>query len=751
MRDIINNIDEDILTYAKKWFWHMDQVWATNLIIWTQLHGIHSIDQLKKRGFLNDAITFAAEGDRLSSWVKRFSQTATLTKVKYSELNSLVGYLTSDLVPTDWKEKVDALAHGGNPHGLVGEDWEYVFKASNQDIKIPSSHYIKPSFIDFFSYLQSGQWITGGSSSIGNVEWEVADEHGSFRARKNMLQYLYSTEELYSMCIEWDGITHNRGFIKDELAKRRLAVSSSLQSYLLDAYFLRLYGHPYKGWKYVTLDESSGTAHNRTAEISTKLSQGCYALPFDFKQFDHQATTDEIIWMIESNLAEVAVPPGNQDEWDAISLLILKGYKNATISMFIDNKKYTDNVTGGLPSGVRMTSLIGNQWNAIVTNIVIDRAVQMSQAEIPLVGVRGDDVYIVHQSPIFLAIVRDVYKAVNAIGHDAKFGICHSICEFLRNEISPDGSLGWSNRSIPSLTQRKPWNPQPWGVSHQVRTTADNIRTLERRIFGECNFLHQSNKVKWSKYFKQSYKWLELPTRLGGFGVYPDKGWRPGRKLSLPIAKSVTFKGLKPNPPRWVSMTTQQNEKYSSIQMNRLLAMDDIAYASKHTNAGQLEYMRTFKTVWTVQKVFHDHAYGVHTPQPRSTVRWEASYSPRLEFNHGISFLEVLSTANSVAQAMDTTVGSIMAKLFPRTWYIIQRYERTGWHRSDAINLAIGVYPTSTLFKIHPILTVFVANACKLSMEGIYKRTDVNKALYAYTESAEKQMVEQGALRTYAY
>lgn len=733
------------------WLHHTDQIWATNILIWTQIHGVPSFMELKRFGFFNSLETFLDQSSILSAWVKRFGVQEDTNKQKYAELNSLSGYMTSDLVDTDWLAELKSLAHGGKPHGLIGSDWKRDFITSNQHIKLPAIHDRRPKFISFQDYVESGQWLTAGSSSIGIVHWEAGEENGTFRARKNMLKYLFTAKELIDLVLSWDGVSRNKAFTKDELGKRRLAVASNIEGYLCESYFLALYGHPYKNWKYVTLDETPGQSHNRTSDISNHLKNGAYALPFDFKNFDHQPSQWEISYMVQSNLDEISVPCGHRLQWDIIKQKILKSYAHGQITMKIGNGTATETITGGLPSGVRMTSLIGNQWNAIVTNLVLTYTQEITDSVPLAVGVRGDDTYIVHESPIYLAIVREVYKSVNAIGIDAKFGICHGVCEFLRNEISPTGQRGWTNRSIPSVTQRKPWNPAPWGISNQVTTTKDNIATIERRSCIPATFLHQANKTKWSKYFKQTYKWLELPIREGGLGVYPDNGWRPGRKLSLTKSKSVVFQNIIPSQPSWITLDDDSARCYSNIQMNSLLATDDIAHVSKYTNLGLLAEVRRFKTTWSKTSLDGLWLDGIITPQPLSHVYWKRYSRSTDETWEGHTFMEVVASASAVARALDTTVKELIAPRFPRTWERIKQLEKDGWHRTDAINIVTGNFPTASTFHIHPSLTLFISNAVGRHMRNKKGRIKIARTLYAYTWSGERQMIEQHALRTYAY
>lgn len=749
-RDLLPYLSPSTLAISK-WMGHMDQVWATNTLIWTEIHGAEEFLFLKRNGVFNSISHFIETSSSISSYIKRFSAENAGVKQMYAELNSLSGFLTNDILETDWKAELSALAHGGNSHGLIGSDWKADFLKSNSKIKLPSAHDTKPDYISFYDYIDSGEWLTAGSSSIGRVDWEADKTKGHFKARKNMLHYVYTSQELFDMVMDWDAISRNKAFVKDEVGKRRLAVSSNIEGYLAESYFLRLYGHPYKNWKYVTLDESQGQAHNRTAKICNLLKGGAWSLPFDFKSFDHQPTAWEIQAMVDSNLSEVSVPDGAAHEWAKIAGKIRHSYRHSEISMTIDQKHYKEKVTGGLPSGVRMTSLIGNQWNAVITNIVLSYAAEITGHEPADAGARGDDIYIVDYSPIYLAIVRECYKAVNAIGMDAKFGICDGVCEFLRNEISKTGQRGWANRSIPSITQRKPWNPSPWGVSTQVTTTRENIATLERRLLLSTNFLHHANKVKWSKYFKQSYKWLELPTREGGLGVYPDSGWRPGCKISLAIAKSVKFTNLIPTSPKWVKLNDEQANEFTQIKMNKLLATDDIVDVSKYTNQGVLNRVRRIKTIWTRIDVERLWLPGMITPQALSTSRWKTATHRVDERWENFTFMEVMQDAQNVAKILDISMSDLLKTKFPKTWEKVKGLEASGWHRTDAINIVNGSWPSSTIFRISPLVNIFIQNAISKQMQYVKGRLAIARRTYAYTWSGEQQMIEEGILRTYGY
>lgn len=741
---------------ALNWIKHLDPIIITNVAIWIELHGVELFTILLDHGLFNDTETLMDRGSALSSYVKRFTNDPDNLKQPLAEINVLTGFLNSDIVPTDWVEKMEELAHGGEPHGVDQDRWLEVFSDSLNEV---SAGYgpIQPKFMTLYDYIDSGKWITGGSSSIGEVHWEYDDKQGGFKARKNMVLLLYTTDELYSMVMNWDGVTVSKAFIKAEIAKRRLAVASNFEAYITDSYLMYLYGHNWKNWKYITLDETPREAQLRTAEVSKLLGKNCFALPFDYDSFDHQATTAELIVIVEKLIDSVQVPLEYRDTWAQIKRLILSGYSRGVMKIYTPKGEIAETkVTGGLPSGVRLTSLIGNVWNATVTNIVVGLATHFTGLQPGAVGVRGDDTYVVSNSPAYLGLVRRLYQAVNARGKDTKFGISMGICEFLRNEISVDGQRGWSNRSIVSVTQRKPWSSAPWGVDQNVTVTRLAIDTLSRRVKKDVNFLHRANKSKWSRFYRQSSNWLHTPRRLGGLGIYEDNGWRPSGRLPTTIADRVRYRNIIPTCPVWAEMSGEQQLDFSHLEMSRRLTTDDIPKASIMRKDEFVDAVRKTRVTWRRELPIKTARVFCLCPSPTEPAAWPPVFRvPREVVVTGsgreVSFEEALSTASNVARAKRVTVRSLLEPLYPATWAEILSWERKGWHRTDAINMVLGKTPTELVFPLAPQDAVFVQGTVRSVASAWTGRTHIARMLYAYTRGAVASLTDQGIMTISAY
>lgn len=754
--DIKNFISKDTAR-AVCWLKHLDPIAITNIACWVEINGYGLFQILLEGGLFNDIKSLMEVGSDLSSYVKRFTYDEDNLKQALSEINVLTGFLNVDVIPVDWVTKMMELAHGGEPHGVDQAAWLNIFKSSLDEV----SRGYGPDRVKFMpldEYISSGKWITGGSCTIGKVHWEFEGKGGKFRARKNMVQLLFDKDELYHIVMNWNGITESEAFIKNEIAKRRLAVASNFEAYITDSYMLYLYGHSWKNWKYVTLDETPRESQLRTAHISHLLANKSYALPFDYDSFDHQAQTPELMIIVRKFVDAIDVPPSYRETWTKIKRLILSGYERGVMRIRKpDGEIVETKVTGGLPSGVRLTSLIGNVWNATVTNLVVGLATTLTGGKEPqAVGVRGDDTYVLSDSPTYLGLVRRLYQAVNARGKDTKFGIATGVCEFLRNEISPTGQRGWANRTITSVTQRKPWTSAPWEVDQQVTITRCAIDTLSRRVGRELTFLHRANKTKWSRFYRQSTNWLHLPRRMGGIGLYEDRGMRPSGKLPLAVVDRVHYSNVIPTAPPWAVMSGEEQLAYSQLEMTRRLSTDDIPKASLAKKNELIDAVRKTKITWSKVTPTPILPIEARCPQATKPAQWPAKFrAPRevLELgpNVQVSFEEALSSASSVARAKNTTVRKVLQPLFPATWNIISQWEARGWHRTDAINMALGKTPTELTFPLHPELSTFVEEAIRRRCGRWVGRRYIASRLYGYTRGAVQSIIEKGGLYVYAY
>nr|UHS72471.1 MAG: putative RNA-dependent RNA polymerase [Totiviridae sp.] len=744
MDDIAKLCSEDILNEMMH-YTHLDYIFVSNIMLYTIIHGVKTTQQLRSFGIFNSFDTFIDLAGEISSYFKRCPWCIDDTKQRLCELASLTGYLQNDTEKWNTKDELAGLADGGEEHGLVGTDWLSTYKeafVSMQHGKYPN---VYPTFTTFEEYVKSNKWLTSGSCSIGEVTWHYDQEEGKFKAHKNMIHDIYTDEELWDIVSKWDGVLHSRAFIKDEVGKRRLAVASNIEAYLHESYILYLYGHNFKNWDGITLDESPQEQHRRNSKAINLLKRGAYALPFDFKRFDHQPQTKEIQITMSNIADQIPIPSKYLEDWRKIVNKVIQSYDNSEISMQIGNENVKHIVEGGLPSGVRSTSLTGNGWNGAITKIAIDTAEKVLQVLTVLQKmIKGDDTGLFVNTVSEAYLIRMCYAAINAVGSDAKFGISQNICEFLRNEISTTGVRGWSNRTIPTLTQRKPWNSEPWSPNAMISTLSQNTYLLERRLDIELPIIHNICKQKWSRYMGQSTRWLDLPKRLGGFGLYPWLGFVPDGKLPLISRPLIHVDNLKPRSIiEWTSLNEAQQHMVHKVNFSSKIATGDIVGPQKYFSKDFVTSFRKRKYGWIKEEVLFEvdkTTYPgvdeeIHWPKNQSkTIRSRGGKLPQLQV-----FLREYTLLKNT-QRYDKSIEirplkDYLREYFPSSYGRLVNLESKGWHRTDAINIILGDMPTEPIKQLHPLLSAFVKNTIADKFNGWKGRRTIAKHLYAWTQA----------------
>lgn len=747
LKDIAHECEDTV-----RWLTHLDLITATNLCVWAKIWGNDVFMKVKSTGMFNSIASLIEMGGEVSSYVKRFPADDG-SKQMFAEISTLTGYLQNDIHEVSWQEELKALAHGGAPHGLIGENIIDTFKRNLSSWCPMRSR--KP-FITMRDYIDSGRWITSGSSSIGKVEWRQDEKHGHFKARKNMVQFLYTTDELLDLVNKWNGKLKSRAFTKDELSKRRLAVACNIESYLCEAWTLEIMGHFYKAWDFLTLDESPVQQHTRTIKVASQLRGGDWALPFDFKAFDHQPTTNEIETLLSHNLGGVSLPVENRAEWIKYVSKIKSSYRHNTITLSKDGQTHKEMMSGGLPSGVRFTSLVGNQWNMMMTLRAREIVNSISGQENKFtIGIKGDDTYIISDRASVLYLYRLAYESINAVGIDAKFGITQGVCEFLRVEIGGTYARGWTNRSIPTITQRKPWASESADLTTAVTTVASCIHTLERRLLRDMEWLHNINRVKWSRFTKQSPRWLELPREYGGIGVYPWRGWKsnipwpqPATDKTWTITSDLVGKQLE-----WITLSESEQIKYSLVSMHDTISEDNIPGAQRNKLDNALADIRRTRVLWHKEDVSWQPKFWIKTwniPTDENSA-WPSPTQWFDDTSLAMSIIREYSVVRRIREDIPT-LGAVLADSVPGFYSRMKNAESLGWHRTNAIQIASGDIPTSYTGKLHPQLTVFVKASLELGGVRYWRgRNNILRRLYIGSRDISKEYCQSPGNSYYNY
>ncbi|ANH79339.1 RNA-dependent RNA polymerase [Golden shiner totivirus] len=728
----------------------------SNITIYLIIHGAKWFKYLKELGIFANYKTFSVLSRTLGSSTKFMNMKLDL-KQKFVELNCLLGYqqlpFEGDGVISkgfDYFAEIKSLATGGNPHGLIDYNWDLQFLTSLKEISKDNLHE-KRDYITFENYVKDGKWITAGSSSIGHVDWEFDSESGKFKARKNMLTNIYTRNEIWEIIKDWDGKIVSRAIIKGEMSKIRLAVASNIQMYIYESYLMYLSGHVYKDWFGITLDQSTNENLNENIKIRNLCKENKYILPFDYAAFDHQATTKEI-QLITDYYFKLGLKNVPEAEKKFVSNLITKtvnAYGNSEISGEYKKEKINLKITGGLPSGIRTTSLIGNIWNSVLTNLVKNLSIAvLGYNPILNVSLRGDDSLIICNKPQECYLIRVLYMSLNAIGHSNKFAILKSSGEFLRNYITKDSLVGWVNRSIPSITQRKPWNPQPWEENHQVITIKNNIDIIERRFGFNLDRLHLANKVSWSKITKLSTKYLELPKRLGGLGLYKFKGFITQTKLPKINKLGINFNeiNVEAKPLSWIDLTKDELIKLNKINLESKVVADDIPGFQGHYHRALMDKYKLLKPIWTKTNLDNAILNVDHKLIPTCINMTKIRKLRHREFFYNeTSIWQFLTEYSNVRKVKEMrSLRYYLENYFPQFYKEIKFWEKKGWHRTDAINIVLGDFVIEPTDKINSQLTDIVKLIVwNPKMKNTFGRVKIAKRLSNFTKHASNYLSQQ--------
>jgi len=428
----------------------------------------------------------------------------------------------------------------------------------------------------------------------------------------------------------------------------------------------------------------------------------------------------------------------------------------------INGEKKIFNIVGGLPSGVRVTSLVGNVWNSIMTRIARDKCEQiLGYDPVRQEVLRGDDSLIVCNTAAECYIFRLCYQSINAIGNNSKFGITQGEGEFLRTQITTDASIGWPVRAMPSLSQRKPWNPQPWDQNSEITTLVSNIHLLERRLGVKLDRIHHAAKMKWSKLVGQSYKWLELPKRRGGLGLYEWSGWVPDRRLPTSRKPLARVEGLgNPTTPGWMNLDESESKEYQQREFTAKMVADDIPGIQSSYSRIVIEAYKKLEVKWTSVKTPSIlRVINVDTPHclentlpfwPKT--RFKTFKPVDNSFPHIAEFLRQYTILKTMRGEKTTPLMQYLENVYPDFYIEAKSFEKSGWHRTDAFSLTLGDTPLEPISTINPTLSAFVKQAVfRQGLRYWRGRTNIADKLYVNTRLACEGIAKTRLHQLYRY
>nr|WAK77286.1 MAG: RNA-dependent RNA polymerase [Totiviridae sp.] len=534
-------------------------------------------------------------------------------RVSFYEVASLYGAMCPPVPGWDPVDKTRELAHGGaDAHGLIlGQFPDFDnrhFLAAIGDLACVPPH-STPDVRDFVRWLWDEEWARSGAASLGYVEYELDDEEGQkrgrFKARKNLILDVIPFDELVARALSYRR-QDNVALIKTELSKIRLAVSSPVETYLGQAWLFAVCGHAYLGWPGNTLEEPKYVEMARLETTWLRLRGGEYSLPYDFAEFDHQPTSSEVLAFQDciNRGAQRQALPSQRPHMDTLTSCLLDGFRAATLTSPPGlGPQATFKVTGGLMSGLRSTSCVGSGWNSLFGEFARKMAEVVRGSREPCdvwQVVRGDDTQVVGQSYHDVLVIKVGYDALGAKANESKFTLRRGRTEFLRVETE-DRLRGYPCRSIPLVTQRRPWNARPVrheaGLEHVLKTLATLRRRLPRTdgvdAFRE-HFVRRSFRL-----LRLDPRLRTIPLSLGGLGVDPWDGqwmvhsWRQIDPPRIRITNKTDFREQKVAEEfagAGVDVTPEEVSALAERRIRAKVAADDVpAFAGIVRRIGRTE------------------------------------------------------------------------------------------------------------------------------------------------------------------
>lgn len=391
----------------------------------------------------------------LSAYVKQ--RPDYYLRTVWLELNALGGFFTN----TEYNPLPDI-------HALIDyrpyDRGQFTIKHFWQSLQdLPFSATKKLNFLD---WLTESFYTTGGSSNLARIDIKINGQQEYMKGKKAWLPVKYEPAELYEMCKSATTFECKTG-LKPELGKIRFFVGFDDIGYLIQSYVLYLMDKWYVGYDGVILDQTSHVALLRDQDIVAQMSES-WSMPFDYQKFDHQITKIEVLLICLRIIEVVQTVLHSEDAW-------MRDKFMATVDdAFLSYLGNILNYLNGLLSGMRITSVVGNIWNLVISN--------RASKDLPVVKyILGDDTLYISKSKEILERILVQLKELNIEFSLEKFSITYGFGDFLRNTYTSSLIFGLPTRSLASSISRKPWNADPIDKRDKLLNLVSGLGTTFRR------------------------------------------------------------------------------------------------------------------------------------------------------------------------------------------------------------------------------------------------------------------------------
>lgn len=716
---------------------NFDYVLVLNLLVAAYVFGDEWWHRLSKTGlFDQDLDHFVVVAKWLNDKIKYYGLTDE-HPFWYVELSNLVGLRNPGFGDWDKIEEVKKLAEGGLEFDYFGLDFEREFRASCP--LIPGK--VEP--LSFFEFIDSLKWVTAGSSTIG--ELEVEDTEGKIHkigCRKNTLRAVYTTQQLYDEAMNPE-IAPNYGIEKAEKAKQRIVVKSTVRDYLRDSYIIYLTGGAAKKVEGVVKGQTPYEEFTRLMVMIKNLETDL-GLGFDYKGFDHQPTTEQLVIIMQglADCGRMNCRQSDLTEFDIITKMSLHSLRNSIVSVTDGDRSETFKVTGGLLSGLAATSNFGDLWNKTMTAMMLKLSLRLGVVNGHMPYVSGDDSAIFPRNWASGVINVLCFSAIGVEGGEGKFSLrgnrpgsrkngAGGEIEFLRQDITiGNGVKGYPARAIGGITGKGGTADSGWTTFATMTAWKSATGTLVRRVPSkrkEIEEIWECLSGVWLRNLSLPRSIVNVPVSAGGLGLMPvEIGVKYSVNERVFSNPTKDVKILNVEPSNGTSIQTYASQRYG-LQLDttfcQKLAEDDFSNTLLGDNLPIVSAM--VRRAWN--KKVKDAKIKVTKSKEKFLVAvlpFKMTLISPEDYGIGLKLSKNSSMSFGSRPGLGTvvedwkrfrppeTLRSWIKKFDPGSWTALGWFN-SSWHLTDRINYLLGELSPQVEW-LHPkllnMLSVFTAS-----------------------------------------